>query len=123
MAIIPSIRCSDMKASVAFYTNVLDFTRVGGGDDTSNPSFAVLMRAGDLLYLSSHRGDGAFGQAVVVMTEDVDALFKKFLARGLEPAQPESPVHQRPTDQTWGAREFYVQDPDGNTLRFTQRVI
>jgi hypothetical protein len=23
-----------------------------------------------------------------------------------------------PTDQTWGNREMYVQDPDGNTLRF-----
>ena len=54
------------------------------------------------------------------MTEDVDALFAKFLERGLKPAKPESPVHQGPTDQTWGTREFYVDDPDGNTLAFTQ---
>jgi len=25
-----------------------------------------------------------------------------------------------PVDQTWGTREFYVTDPDGNTLRFRQ---
>jgi hypothetical protein len=28
-------------------------------------------------------------------------------------------VHAAPVDQTWGTREFYVSDPDGNTLRFT----
>jgi hypothetical protein len=30
-------------------------------------------------------------------------------------------VHEGPIEQTWGTREFYVDDPDGNTLRFTQR--
>lgn len=34
----------------------------------------------------------------------------------------ESPVHQGPIDQTWDTREFYVDDPDGNTLAFTQAV-
>jgi hypothetical protein len=28
----------------------------------------------------------------------------------------------RCTHGTWGTREFYVDDPDGNTLRFTQEV-
>jgi uncharacterized glyoxalase superfamily protein PhnB len=56
----------------------------------------------------------------MVIAEDVDTLFRTFLARGLTPAKPESPVHQGPTDQTWGTREFYVDDPDGNTLAFTQ---
>ena len=121
MAIVPTVRCTQLKASLAFYTNVLDFRRVDDDDETGDPSVAFLMRAGDLLCLSSHTGDGALGQAVIVMTEDVDALFDKFLKRGLVPAKPESQVHQGPTDQTWGTREFYVQDPDGNTLRFTQR--
>jgi hypothetical protein len=38
------------------------------------------------------------------------------------PYRPESPVHNSPVDQTWGAREFYVNDPAGNTLRFAQSV-
>jgi hypothetical protein len=29
-------------------------------------------------------------------------------------------VHEGPLDQTWGTREFYVDDPDGNTIRFVQ---
>jgi hypothetical protein len=102
------------------YTKVLDFTRADGDEATTDPSFAVLRRAGDSLFLSSHASDGRFGQAVVVMTEDVDALFKKFLARGLVPPKRDSPVHHGPTNHTWGTREFYVDDPDGNSLRFTQ---
>jgi len=30
MAIIPTVRCSNMKTSLAFYTGVLDFEHVGG---------------------------------------------------------------------------------------------
>jgi hypothetical protein len=60
-----------------------------------------------------------FGQYFVVTTNDVDAWFEKFFARGLVPAQkPDRPVHHGPTDHTWGKREFYVDDPDGNTVVF-----
>jgi catechol 2,3-dioxygenase-like lactoylglutathione lyase family enzyme len=121
MAIIPVIRCSRMAASMAFYTSVLDFECVGGAPDPADPSFGVLTRQGDRLLLSSHRGDGEFGQAVVILSDDVDALFRTFRERGLRtPGNPDSPVHEGPVDQTWGTREFYVDDPDGNTLRFTQ---
>ena len=120
MAIIPTVRCSQMKSTVDFYTKVLDFKRMDGDEQPADPTFVVLSRAGDTLFLSSHRGDGQFGQAIVVMAEDVDFLFEKFLARGLTPPKRDSPVHHGPTDQTWGTREFYVDDPDGNTLRFTQ---
>lgn len=121
MAIIPTVRCNRMAASIAFYTRVLDFECIEGGPDDGDPSFSVLVREGDRLFLSSHRGDGEFGQAIVVVADDVDALFRKFRERGLKtPGNPGSPVHEGPTDQTWGTREFYVDDPDGNTLRFTQ---
>lgn len=123
MAIVPTVRCSNMRASVAFYTGVLDFVCVGADDSQDDPSFCVLSRNGDQLILSSHRGDGEFGQAILVATDDVDAEFRKFRARGLRtPGNPEAPrlVHEGPLDQSWGTREFYVDDPDGNTLRFTQ---
>jgi catechol 2,3-dioxygenase-like lactoylglutathione lyase family enzyme len=112
-----------MQAALVFYTSVLDFERVDGDDTFADPSFSVLERDGDRLFLSSHRGDGAFGQAVVVTTDDVDALVRTFRARGLNtPGDADAPqaVHEGPMDQTWGTREFYVDDPDGNTLRFTQ---
>ena len=123
MAIIATVRCRNMKASLAFYTRVLDFERVDGDDTTDDPCFSILSRAGDQLFLSSHSGDGEFGQAIVVTTDAVDGVFRKFRDRGLQtPGNPAAPkqVHEGPINQTWGTREFYVDDPDGNTLRFTQ---
>ena len=123
MALIPSFRCRNMTRSIAFYTGVLDFERVDGDDKLDDPCFSVLARDGGHLFLSSHRGDGVFGSVVAVTTSDIDALVRTFRARGLRtPGNPDAPqeVHEGPLDQTWGTREFYVKDPDGNTLRFTQ---
>jgi catechol 2,3-dioxygenase-like lactoylglutathione lyase family enzyme len=125
MTIIPTVRCSRMRASLAFYTEVLDFERVDGDDSLDDPSYSMLARGVDRLILSSHRGDGAFGQRIVVMTDDVDGVFRKLRQRGLKtPGNPDSPrmVHEGPIDQSGGTREFYVDDPDGNTLRFTQEM-
>jgi catechol 2,3-dioxygenase-like lactoylglutathione lyase family enzyme len=125
MSIIPTVRCRRMEASITFYTKILDFEWVDGDDDKSDPSFSVLTREGHSLILSSHKGDGTFGQAIVVQTDDVKALFRKFRTRGLKtPGNPDAPdeVHEGPIDQSWGTREFYVKDPDGNTLRFTQQL-
>jgi catechol 2,3-dioxygenase-like lactoylglutathione lyase family enzyme len=121
MAIIPTVRCRHMATALAFYTNVLDFERTDGDDDVGDPGFHVLSREGQQLILSSHAGDGTFGQAIAITTTDVDVLFRKFRERGLHtPGDPSTPrqVHEGPIDQSWGTREFYVDDPDGNTLRF-----
>jgi catechol 2,3-dioxygenase-like lactoylglutathione lyase family enzyme len=126
MSIIPTVRCRNMRASLAFYTGILDFTHVDGDGTLEDPCFSVLARGGDCIFLSSHRGDGEFGQAIAVLTDNVDALFRKFRERGLvTPGNPDAPrmVHEGPIDQTWGTREFYVDDPDGNTLRFTQGFV
>ena len=123
MAIVPTFRCGNMRRSLAFYTEVLDFVRIDGDDDLSDPSFSVVSREGAYLILSSHGGDGAYGAVAMVSTHDVDDVFRTFRRRGLHtPGNPEAPVavHEGPIDQTWGTREFYVEDPDGNTLRFTQ---
>jgi hypothetical protein len=45
------------------------------------------------------------------------------MLRGLvRPKKENSPVHEGPVNQTWGNREFYVTDEDGNTLRFTMPI-
>lgn len=108
---------------MAFYTGILDFEYADGDDDLTDPCFAVLSRDGDQLILSSHSGDGTFGQAIAITTNDIDGLVRKLWARGLvTPGNPDAPehVHEGPIDQTWGTREFYVDDPDGNTVRFIQ---
>ena len=123
MTIVPTVRVRHMQTALAFYTQVLDFVMASADAEVSDPTHVALLREGDLLFLSSHQGDGAFGQAIVVMTDDVDALCTTFRARGLKtPGNPDAPVevHEGPLNQTWGTREFYVDDPDGNTLRIMQ---
>src|SRR5215471_10708905 len=106
MAIVPTVRCSNMRRSLAFYVELLGFERVDENGAPDDPIFTVLLRGRDRLFLSSHAGDGDF---------------RELRRRGLRmPGRPESPVHEAPLDQTWGTRDFYVDDPDGNTLRFTQ---
>lgn len=113
--IVPTFRCADMARSVDFYTRVLDFTAAMVLD-----GYAVLTRDGDELHLE--QGRAASGHVAAVLVADPDALFAGFRARGLPPcAKTDSPVHRGPLDQTWGTREFYVDDPDGNTLRFVRR--
>jgi catechol 2,3-dioxygenase-like lactoylglutathione lyase family enzyme len=120
--IIPQIRCRRLADAVDFYTRILDFDYVEGDDPKGAEGFCVLRRGGDLVFLCSY--DGGDRSIVAIMTDDVDADFRKFRARGLQtPGNPDVPaeeVHQGPLDQTWGTREFYVQDPYGNSLRFTQ---
>jgi catechol 2,3-dioxygenase-like lactoylglutathione lyase family enzyme len=120
--IVPTVRCRDMAEAVAFYTGIFDFELAGTWPESGDPAFTVLRRDGGELHLSSHGGDGVYGQAIAVLTDEVDDLFARFVARGLDPAaRPESPVHQGPLDQSWGTREFYADDPSGNTLRFIRR--
>lgn len=121
MKIIPLIRVRRMETSIAFYTNVLDFVLVGSWPDMTDPAFCVLKREDAELYLSSHSGDGVPGNVVSVLVSEVDELFRAYIRRGLDVSKKsESPVHQGPLDQTWGTREFYVCDPDGNTLRYIE---
>ncbi len=111
-----------MAEAIAFHTRVLDFQLAFVLDD-ADPFYAVLIRGADELHLSRHSGRGPCGHgSAIVVCEDVDGLFAAFRARGLTvPIRPESPVHEGLLDQTWGAREVYVDNPSGNTLCFQQR--
>jgi len=120
MKIIPLLRCNDLKEAIAFYTNVLDFTLKYS--DEANNEWAIELINNDAEILLASR-DGTPRIAIIVRVDDVDALFKKYVDRGLMvPNNPDSPVHNGPIDQTWGMREFYVNDPDGNTLRFSTPI-
>ncbi|MFM8834524.1 MAG: bleomycin resistance protein [Cytophagales bacterium] len=120
MKLVPTFRTSDFQRSLDFYTKVLGF-KVGFMHKTQTPEkvvhFAGLERDGCELHLSEHGGDGAFGSVVYVRVDEVDQLFAEFKTNGLK-LKSGSAVHEGPTNQTWGTREFYVTDPDGNTLRF-----
>ena len=115
---IPLLRCGDIKEAIAFYTGILDF-ELKYPDEAINEWGVDLVNGSAELQLTSMEGDQKIGLAVNVRVDDIDALFKKYISRGLDVSKKkESPVHQGPLNQTWGTREFYVTDPSGNTLRF-----
>ncbi|WP_025561186.1 bleomycin resistance protein [Sphingomonas sp. UNC305MFCol5.2] len=120
--LIPLLTVRDIPEAVAFYTRVLDFELASVMPEEA-PFYAVLTRGGDEMHLNLTPGEGRFGHcSAIVLCDHVDALFASFLARGLPvPGRAGSPVHEAPLDQTWGTREFYVDDPSGNTLVFQQR--
>lgn len=122
MKMIPIFRCRNMKEAISFYTRILDFELKEAG--ASPDDWVVALKNGDAeLLLTSLEGDQKIGIAANVLVDDIDGLFEKYVSRGLDTsAKEDSPVHQGPLNQTWGNREFYVTDADGNTLRFFQPV-
>ena len=50
---------------------------------------------------------------VFLLVDDVDALHAELVAKGI-------PIVLPPTDQRWGNREMYVEDADGNSIRFVR---
>jgi uncharacterized glyoxalase superfamily protein PhnB len=122
MKFIPLFKVSDMAAAIRHYTEVLDFIMTWPEDTVDSP---VVDLGHDVmeLQITTHESERLFGSIVYVYVENVDLLFGKFLSRGLgTSAKPGSPVHLGPVDQTWGRREFYVTDADGNTLRYCQVI-
>lgn len=118
--IVPLFKVTDMAGAIRHYTEVLDFRMTDPNDSAESP-VVDLGRDGWNMQITTSESERLFGSVVYFWVEDVDALFAKFQERGLDTSQKAgSKVHQGPVDQTWGRREFYVTDADGNTVRFCQ---
>jgi catechol 2,3-dioxygenase-like lactoylglutathione lyase family enzyme len=118
--VVPIIKVTDIGAAVEFYCAKLGFAKDFSYSATPvGPTYVGISIDGNRIHLSTFAGDGIAGTAAYCYVDDVDQLFRRFVLAGLKtPGNPDSPVEEGPVDQTWGMREFYVRDPDGNTLRF-----
>jgi uncharacterized glyoxalase superfamily protein PhnB len=122
MTIVPLFKCRNMTDAVRHYTQVLDF-KFKYAEESPADTVVTLVNGEAELQLTLHESEKLFGSVANIWVDDVDSLFQKYLSRGLDnTSRPESPVHTGPTDQSWGTREFYVTDADGNTLRFCQEI-
>ena len=111
---IPVLHVSSSAAVEQFYCNSLGFRRQFAfrvDEARPDPCYMGLERDGVWLHVSSFSGDGVAGGAVFLLVEDVDALHAELVAKGVA-------IDTGPVDQTWGNREMYVKDPDGNSIRF-----
>lgn len=111
---IPLLHVSNAASAVEFYCDGLGFQlefehRPQGV--AADPCYMGLSRDSIWINLSSFKGDGVTGGVINFMVDNVDALHEEFVAKNVEIILP-------PVDQTWGSREMYVKDRDGNCLRF-----
>jgi uncharacterized glyoxalase superfamily protein PhnB len=119
----PILRVANLSASLAYYTERLGFERSWawsaetGFDSPAAPTFAQVARDHAVLLLAQ-QDQGAPGMWVYVdvnSAEGLNALHEAFAAAGAEIVHP-------PFDRPWGAREMWVRDLDGHTLRFAAPV-
>lgn len=111
---VPLLHVSDSTAAADFYTRLLGFKLEfahRAEDARTDPCYMGLSRDGVWIHVSSFAGDGVSGGVANFFVEDVDALHAELVDKGVG-------IHVAPVDQTWGNREMYVKDPDGNCLRF-----
>jgi uncharacterized glyoxalase superfamily protein PhnB len=112
--VIPVLHVTNSAVAEEFYCKQLGFTTafaVRPGDENSDPCYMGVMREGIELHLSSHAGDGVSGGVVNIRVIDLDELHEELMEKGVT-------IAVGPLLQTWGLREMYVRDPDGNSIRF-----
>jgi catechol 2,3-dioxygenase-like lactoylglutathione lyase family enzyme len=106
---------ADMAASVAFY-ETLGMTLAFGGPDA--PFSTLRIGPTDFLNLQLDPGwsppSRVWGR-VIVWVDDVDAVHRRLLDRGIEP-------ELEPADAPWGERYFHVLDPAGHEVSIARRI-
>lgn len=106
-----TLAVADMARSVRFY-EALGFVRLYGGPDAAFTSYGVGANFLNLRADTSILAIGEWGRLVLYVS-DVDAMYRRARAAGLEPATP-------PEDAPWGERYFHLADPDGHQLSFAR---
>ena len=101
----------DMARAVRFYRG-LGFSLQYGGEESAFTSFCVGSSYLNLIGQTKGRQWSWWGR-IVFYVSDVDALYERALANGLEP-------DTTPRDAEWGERYFHLTDPDGHQLSFAK---
>ena len=100
---VPVLYVSDARETSRWYTR-LGFDLESEHQFAENmPVYAFLKRCDNALHLSEHSGDAKPDTLVYMYVDEVDSIAEEF----------GEPVR----DQTWGRREVWLTDPDGNRWR------
>jgi uncharacterized glyoxalase superfamily protein PhnB len=113
---IPVLAITESARAEDYYCRVLGFQRMFAyrpNPNRSDPCYLGVARDGVMLHLESFKPERAGQTGAFLCVSDVDELFAEISARG-------AICHMPPTDQTWGNRETYIKDPDGNVLCFAK---
>jgi uncharacterized glyoxalase superfamily protein PhnB len=117
MAAAPQFLVEKLADSVAFYERRLGFTL----DFVYENFYASVSRDRAVIHLKcapkleaerAHRKSGKHLDAYLVVS-GVDELYAELVSRG-------APIRTQLQRQPWGTRDFYVEDPDGHILCFSE---
>ena len=130
----PNLAVEDVAKSVKFYTEVLGFKLKMCVDDEKHPTetieadkhyiWANVMHGSvGMMFQQKQRFEddlrlsvGEIGASVsfYIEVEDVEVLYERLKAK--------APIHKVLEATFYGAKEFYIKDPDGYILGFSSRV-
>ena len=126
----PELICRDIKISLCFYTEVLEFNIQYQREEAG---FAMIERQGARIMLDEYDCENErtwiaaplevpFGRGLnlQIETETVDSLYARVKKAGATIFFPMEDKWYRAKDIYVGNRQFIVQDPDGYLLRFFQ---
>jgi uncharacterized glyoxalase superfamily protein PhnB len=106
-AAVPIVPVSKLEPTIALLEGV-GFKVNWIHDPGGNLRYASLSIGNVEVHLSESRGDGVGPVACYFWSDDVDSLANL--------------VGVSAENQTWGTREFWLRDADGNSFRFGQRL-
>jgi lactoylglutathione lyase len=130
-SLVPELYCSDLKASLDFYCDVLGFSIVY---DRPEARFAFIQRENVQLMLEEFTEknrkwlsaplEKPYGRGINLQmtTDDIDSLYEKLESKNVSLFMDIEEKWYRRAHDTVGNRQFVVQDPDGYLLRFSQTI-
>jgi catechol 2,3-dioxygenase-like lactoylglutathione lyase family enzyme len=104
----------NMERAVQFYL-ALGFSMRSGGTSAAFTSFHAGSSYLNIIVAPADQRLSWWGR-VIFYTPDVDGMYGRALARGLQP-------QAAPRDAEWGERYFHIADPDGHELSFATPLL
>ena len=117
-----TLRISDMKKSVEFYSKIPNFKIVYGGSDSQFTSFLIDDASKSYLNLRINEvaAEATHWSRIIFYVDDVDELFDYM--ENDETISRLGNLESKPVDAAWGERFFHVLDPDGYKLSFATPI-
>ena len=117
-----TLRISDMKKSVEFYSKIPNFKIVYGGSDSQFTSFLIddVSKSYLNLRINEVSAEATHWSRIIFYVDDVDELFDYM--ENDETISRLGNLESKPVDAAWGERFFHVLDPDGYKLSFATPI-
>jgi catechol 2,3-dioxygenase-like lactoylglutathione lyase family enzyme len=111
--IVTNVAAKNVQDARAFYADLLDLRVVM--DHGWIMTFAADGQAAPQISIASEGGSGTPVPDVSIEVDDLDAVYRRIVARGLA-------IEYGPVTEPWGVRRFYVRDPFGRLVNVLAHV-